>query len=301
MIEYWMTAIAFGMIFASLAMSYNLSAGSVGMLSMVHGALFGLGAYTYALLGVKIGSGASFLPLLVLAFVIAAAVGILISIVMMWLPSEFVLLVTFSIALIFTAVLYTATPLTNGAAGIPGIPIPAVFGIEIFDEASVLIMCTALALFTLVACWIIGRYPLGMAARMVRDDPMAAEGLGISYRAVSAFHFSVAGGLAAMAGAVFAGTVLYVDPHAFTIHEAILIMSMLAIGGMGNVYGAFFGGLLISLLPEFIGLLNFSSDMSAGIERLIYGVLLIAIMLVRPEGAFPERRVVIAQHHGGTK
>src|SRR5690606_21775534 len=80
-IDYWLTTLALGLVFASLAMSYTLAAGSIGMLSMLHAAFFGIGAYTYAIIGTEIGDGMFFLPAMLLAFVIAGAVGFILCLI----------------------------------------------------------------------------------------------------------------------------------------------------------------------------------------------------------------------------
>lgn len=292
MIEYWMTVVSIGLIFSSLAMSYNIAVGFAGMMSLAHASFFGVGAYTYALIGTSTGNGALFLPSLLVGFVLAALAGVLLSAVLTWLPKEYIVLVTFSIALIVTAIMFTAVNVTKGAGGIPGIPFPEVFGYVIFDGVAVLIMTATLAAVTLAISLLMARYPLGLGARMMRDDAVAAEGLGVSEKAVSTIYFSVSAGLAGVAGVVFAGAVLYVDPVSFSLHESILILSMVAIGGLGNPWGALFGGLFISMLPQLVQLLQLSGDAAAGIHHMTYGLLLILIMILRPVGLIPEGPIV---------
>jgi branched-chain amino acid transport system permease protein len=127
---------------------------------------------------------------------------------------------------------------------------------------------------------------------MVRDDPVAAEGLGVSTKKVSILFFSLSAGLAGIAGGVFAGIVLYVDPTSFTLETSILVLSMIAIGGLGNPYGVLLGGLVISFLPQLLRQLDLASGSAASLQQIIYGLALIVIMIVRPVGLLREQPVV---------
>lgn len=289
---YWITVATLALVYGSLALSYNMAVGYVGMLSMTHAAFFGIGAYSYALLGTSAATGAVFLPALMVGFGLAAGGGLLLGTLIMWLPREYVVLVTFSVQLIMTALMVTMTGLTGGPVGVPAVPFPEIGGWVVDNVEEGLVLATALVLLTLVVSVVAARYPLGLSARMVRDDPVAAEGLGVSTKKVSILFFSLSAGLAGVAGGVFAGIVLYVDPTSFTLETSILVLSMIAIGGLGNPYGVLLGGVVISFLPQLLRQLDLASGSAASLQQIIYGLALIVIMIVRPVGLLREQPVV---------
>ena len=292
MSSYWLTVSMIAMIYAALALAYNIAVGYVGMLAMSHAASFGVGAYVYALWGVSDGSGAVFLPSLLVGFAAAAALGVLLGTLLTWLPREYVVMVTFSVQLIFTAVMMTATDWTRGPAGVAGIPIPEMFGIRFQGVESSLILTSGLLLITLAVSVLVLRFPLGMRARMTRDDPVAAEGMGVATKRISVMFFALSAGLAGMAGVVFAGAIGYVDPTSFTVDASILVLSMVAIGGLGNPWGVLVGGLSISFLPQLLLQLNLSGQSAAAMQQIFYGLILIGIMVMRPVGLIQENSLV---------
>lgn len=289
---YWLTVLAFAGVYASLAISYNMVAGYVGMLSMAHAVFFGIGAYTYAIIGTKIStSGESFLPAVLVGMVLAVVVACLLGALFLWLPPEYVIVVTLSVQVALTSVLLALGDLTGGAYGIPGIPMPTVAGFVFGDAYTNLLLVGILVAVTLAVAVFVRRPPLGLAARASRDDPVAAAACGIRPRAVLLYYFALAGALAAAAGAVFAGISVYVDPHSFTIDVSILVLSMVAIGGLGNPYGALIGGFAIALLPQLLDQMHLSSGVAAPLQQILYGLALVLVVIVRPAGLFPERQV----------
>lgn len=293
--DYWMTVLTFAAIYAGLALACNIAVGYVGMLSIAFAALFGVGAYTYALVSTKLWTdGNLFLLAVVGAFAVTALVGVFLCIFMLWLPVEYVVLITFAVQLIATQLLFVASGITNGALGIAGIPIPKILGWEVDTVSDQFVLAVAMLAIVLAVSSFALRPSLGLRARAVRDDPVAAEGLGISVKLTSAVFFALSAGLAGVAGAVYAAVTMYVDPVSFTIHVSVLVLSMVVLGGLGNPYGAVLGALVISLLPQLLRQLSLDSGSAAVLQQIIYGFALIIIMIVRPVGLMPERTVLSA-------
>ncbi|MEO8557761.1 MAG: branched-chain amino acid ABC transporter permease [Rhodospirillales bacterium] len=288
---YWITVITFALIFGSLAVSYNISVGYVGMLSIAHAAFFSVGAYVYGYFGTVVGDGNWFIVAVLLAMAIAAAISIVVGVVITLLPEQFVIMGTFALQVIFTTLLINLTSITNGVQGIAGIPAPQI-GPLVFDtrEAS-LIMAAALAVFTLGLAWILLKSNIGLRSRAVRDDALAAQSMGISVRTVQVGFFAIGAMLAAIAGTIYAGVIGYIDPSTFTIETSVQLLSMVVIGGIGNPLGAMLGGIVISVLPPLLIEFNIGESSAAAIQQVLFGVAMIAVIMLRPRGLLPERLI----------
>jgi branched-chain amino acid transport system permease protein len=290
--SYLLTILMFAAIFATLSISFGMAAGQVGMLSISHAAFFGLGAYTYAIVGSRSGDGGTFLLAAGLGVLVAATFGILLGILVLALPHAYVVMVTFSVQIAFTGLCFILVGVTGGAQGIVGIPAPKIFGWEVISPSSAFALSLMLLVSTLLIVLAANRYPVALIARAVRENPVAAESLGIRPRPVSLAYFAVSAGLAGLAGSVYSGVSLFIDPTSFNVHVTILILAMAAVGGLKNPWGAMIGGATISLLPEALSNLPVDSTTIPTLEQFGYGLLLIVMMILRPDGLIGERRVI---------
>ena len=205
--EYLITVLTFALIFASLSMSYNISVGYVGMLSMAHAAFFSIGAYTYGYLGTKLGGGEFFLPAVGLAVLIALAISITIGAIITLLPENFVVMGTFALQVIFTTLLINTTAITNGVQGLAGIPAPIIGPFEFDSRTDSLIIAAILALASLLIALAILRSNVGLRARAVREEPAAALSLGVPVRLIQVSFFAVGASLAATSAGASAASI----------------------------------------------------------------------------------------------
>jgi branched-chain amino acid transport system permease protein len=130
--------------------------------------------------------------------------------------------------------------------------------------------------------------PLGMRARATREEPTAATAIGINVRRLQVSLFAIGAALASVAGSVYAGTIGFIDPTTFTLHSSILILSMVVVGGIGNPFGVFIGGVVIASLPAFVQEFDIGAVYAAALQQMLFGFIMVVMVIVRPSGLFPE-------------
>ncbi len=260
-------------IFVMLAAGLNIVVGYCGLLDLGYAAFFAVGAYTSGVLSTRFDLPlVATLPAVLVATVIA---GVVIGAPTLRLRSDYLAIVTLGFGEIIRI---TATNLdvTGGPSGIYGIPGLAGDRIS-FYYLTVLVVAVAV-----VGAARLGRSRLGRAWRFVREDEDAAEAMGVhTYKVKMAAYIAGAiwGGLA---GVLFAAHLSAIAPSSFTFLQSALVLMAVVLGGMGSIRGVVIGAVIISLLPELL------RDL-ADYRFVAFGVLLIIVMLVRPQGLWPAR------------
>ena len=265
------------MIFVILAASLNLITGTAGLLSLGHGAFFGVGAYAAALLSTKLGW--PFWLTLPAAGAIAALVGAVVAVPTMRLTSIYFAVATLGIGEMIYVTLLNWVGVTRGPMGIRSIP-----GMEIFGLQGMVFDMTVTATVMLVALWLVHRLThsyYGNSLRALREDDACADAMGIDVGRLKLQSFGMACCLAGVAGGLFAHTTGYISPESFRFGESILILSMIVVGGLGSIYGSIIGAVLLSVLPELLR--------DLGSYRMIaVGVVLFLSILFLPRGLVGE-------------
>jgi len=275
-------------IYSILALSLNLLVGYTGLLSLSHAAFYGIGAYVSTLLMMKVGL--PFLPSLFLAIASASLLSFTISLPSLRLKGDYFVLASLGFQIIVFSILYNWVDLTGGPYGLPGIPLPSLFGIEVASSASYFVFSGLIAVICCGLLHLIGNSPFGRALRAIREDEMAASVLGKNILGFKVRAFVISAGFAAVAGALFAGYLRYIDPTSFTIMESIFILSIIIIGGTGNISGPITGTVLMVVLPEALRFLGLPDRIAPNMRQIIYGMLIILIMRYRPQGISGEYR-----------
>lgn len=279
-------------IYLIVALSLNLLVGYLGLLSLAHAVFYGIGAYGYALLSIRLGLG--FGLALLGAMALAALASLTISLCALRLKGDFFVLGSLAVQVIFfsivqnwydgTSAVGTWTNLTNGPFGVAGVPKPEVFSVPFVDPLAFLGLSTAVCGLAMLAVW---RFTSGDWGRMlvaIRDDDLAARGLGKNVRLARVQVIAIAAALAAVAGSIYAAQVGFVDPSSASIDESILMLSMVLLGGSGNFRGPVVGAITLMALPEILRFLAFPDAQAANIRLAIYGFALILIVHFRPQG-----------------
>ena len=269
-------------IYSVLTLSLNLLCGYTGMLSLAHASFFAVGAYGVALLSLKLGL--PFLAAIPLVMIMAALLGTVVGAPSLRLRGDYFAIATFGLQIIAFNVLNNWVSLTNGPMGLSRIPGPFFVTPGLAGDATFLGLALALTIMALVAALALVRSPFGRVLMVVREDELLARSLGkpVGRHKIRVFMFAAA--LAAVAGALYAGYIGYVDPKGFTINESILLLTMVVIGGAGSLWGSLTGAALFVLLPELIRSFGLPGAYAANVRQIIYGLLLIAIVTIRPQG-----------------
>ena len=260
---------------AMLAISLTLVAGTLGQVSLGHAALLLIGAYASALLALD--GGWPVWTSIPAAGVLTALIGTALVAPAFRLRSHYVSIATLGIGEIVGLVILNWESLTRGPMGITNIPELAVGSVELDSPQASYWCCLAvLVLLALMQSRVL-RSHLGRTFRAIRDDDVAARAYGVNLDRYKGIAFAVGGFSAGIAGGISAHLYSYINNETFTSTVSISALTMVILGGMGNLLGAVLGAVALTALPElFRG--------TAEYRMLIYGVVLLLLIRFRPQG-----------------
>jgi len=273
-------------IYVILSVSLNLIAGYAGLLSIAHAAFYGVGAYVAALMALNLHS--TFLVNIICAVIVSGLLGALVGIPSLRIRDDYFVIATFAFQVITFSILNNWVSFTGGPMGLPGIPQPTIFGLQVSSHLGFLIF---IALFCALTLWVtrrIVRSPFGRVLKAIREDEVFAQTAGKNVAAYKIIVFVVGAGMAAVAGVMYAYYISFIDPTSFTVMESIFIISIVIIGGTGSLWGPVAGAVVLVLLPELLRFLGLPSSVAANLRQIIYGGLLVAFMMWRPRGFLGE-------------
>lgn len=289
-------------IYAILAYSMNLVTGFGGLITFCHAAFYGMGAYAYTLL--RIGQAGnplanevlfsqawSFFPALAGAALAGAALGLIVGWFSLRFRGDYFVFATIGFQMIVFVIIYNWTGFGRGAFGIYGVPRPDILGYPIKALWQYALLVAFINAIVLPFLFMLYRSPFGLSLKGLREDERAAESLGVSSFRQQLSAIAVSGACAGIAGALFASYVTYIDPTSFSLRESIFLLTLLLLGGTGNILGPFLGVIVMLLLPEGLRFLGLPDAMAAHIREIIYGVILIVLMFARPQGLAGEHAV----------
>ena len=274
------------MIFVVLATSLNLVFGWTGLLAVTHAAFMGIGAYVTALLMIR--ARWDFVPALLAGALVAMILGWVVGRITLRLQEEYYVIASFGFQVIMYNVFNNLVGVTGGPMGLTGVPSPDLFGTKFGGQTGGLLIVLLLAAPVLWAIHRIGQSPYGRVLRAIREDEDLARSLGKDVARYKASVFAICAAFAALAGGLFATILRFVHPSSFNIHEAILILSMVIIGGSGNFWGGVLGAVLLTLLPEALSFFTALDDIAPQLRQITYSVLIILFLYLRPSGLIRE-------------
>jgi len=264
-------------IWAVLAVSFDVLLGYTGYLSLAHGALFGVGAYTGGLLTAR--AGWSFWLALPVCGLVAMAVGIVVALLAFRTKGLYFAVLTLGIGLIGFQMFFVAEDWTGGVVGFVGIPSPPPLPFMSLDAAgNNLVIALLLLWVTYLAAGVFVRSPMGAASLAIREDVVLAQALGIRISAARLTAFAFSAFFAGTAGMLFGAISNFVAPESFAVMTTGFQMVVLVVvGGMGTLWGPILGAILLTTLPETL-------RVASSYSLLAYGVLLLVFMLFAPKG-----------------
>ncbi len=269
-------------IYYMLGMSLNLLTGYSGFLSICHAALYGVGAYTAALMSLRVGS--PFLLNVVCAVVICGVLGALVGIPSLRIRDDYFVIATFAFQVIVFNILNNWVSLTGGPMGLPGIPQPVILGWQVDSYWEYLLLVMILAALILWTSHRIVHSPFGRVLTALREDETFALAAGNNVAAYKVLVFVVGAVMASVAGTIYASYISFIDPTSFTAMESIFIISIVIIGGAGNFWGPLVGAVVLVTLPEILRFVGLPNSVAANIRQVLYGGLLVVFMMLRPQG-----------------
>ena len=273
-------------IYSILSVSLNLIAGYTGILSIAHAAFYGIGAYVVALMALKLHTPA--LVNIICAIAACGLAGALVGIPSLRIRDDYFVIATFAFQVIAFSVMNNWVSFTGGPMGLPGIPQPVLFGVTISSSLGFLITTAVLSAIAFGITYRIVKSPFGRVLKAVREDEVFALSLGKNVAAFKVTVFVVGASMASLAGALYAYYISFIDPTSFTVMESIFIISVVIIGGAGSLWGPVVGAAVLVALPEALRFVGMPSSVAANVRQMLYGALLVAFMLWRPQGFIGE-------------
>ena len=275
-----------------LGVSYNLLIGYAGLFSIAHAAFFGVGAYVSMV--VVLSLGWPYLVGLVVAVLAAAAVSGLLAFPALRVSGDYLVIASLGFQVIIFNVFMNWESVTGGPAGVPGIPRPGVLGWTVESPLAYGLLSCVMAVAAYLFVRRIVSSPFGRVLRAIREDEVVTQALGKNVTGVKVVVFMVSGGVAATAGSLFAHYTTYINPYFFTLEESILILSVVIVGGAGNLTGSVVGAVVLTLLPQALRLVELPEALAANLRQIIYAALLAGFMFFRPQGILAERTLTLA-------
>ncbi|NYT36788.1 high-affinity branched-chain amino acid ABC transporter permease LivM [Allopusillimonas soli] len=291
------------LIYVMLGLGLNIVVGFAGLLDLGFVGFYAVGAYTYALLYHWAGWG--FWEALPLAGAMAALFGFVLGFPVLRLRGDYLAIVTLGFGEIIRLLLINLYSFTGGPDGISGIPKPSVFGFPMMRRAPegvttfhelvgwnysthdiivfLYLMVLCMALVTLFVSNRLVRMPIGRAWEALREDEIACRSLGLNPTRIKLSAFTMGAMFAGFGGAFFAARQGLVNPESFTFIESALILSIVVLGGMGSQVGVILAAIVLTVVPEI-------AREFAEYRMLIFGLVMVLMMMWRPQGLLPVKR-----------
>lgn len=260
-----------------LAVSLNLFMGFAGQISLGHAAFFGMGAYTSAILTTRYEVNAW--VAIVVALILVAVVANAISRPILKLKGHYLAMATLGFGIIINIIMVQEVQYTGGPDGMSGIPPLSLFGWVIDSDEKWYWVIAVVMLFCVLVSLNIIDSRAGRALKAVHGSEIAAQTMGVDTVRTKNQVFVLSALLACFAGSLFAHQQAFVSPVSFGFFSSIEMVTMVVLGGLGSTFGAVFGAIVLTLLPELLVVFE-------DFEVLIFGAILMSIMIFLPQGLF---------------
>jgi len=285
--EYYIGVLVFTALNCLACVGLSLLMGYAGQISLGHAAFIGIGAYTSGYLTVNAGLS----PWLAMAagIILVVFISLIVGLPALRLKGHYLAMATLGFASIIHIAEVAAIGITGGPAGMSGIPYLNLFGIELDADIRFFYFSWSMVVIGLFLALNLIHSRMGRGMRAIHGSEDAAKSLGVNTSFYKIQIFMLSAVYASVSGSLYAYYVNYIDPGPFGVMHSVLLVTMVAVGGMHNIWGALAGAVLLSLLPEFLSFLTeyfqfIGIEYNQDYNMIIYGGILLFIMLFLPEG-----------------
>ena len=269
--------------FALMALGLNIVVGKSGLLDLGYVAFFAIGAYTQAIMSTTLGWNTWEIMPFGIAFAMVS--GVMLGLPALRLRGDYLAIITLGFGEIVRLVALNIS-ITGGTEGIPGIPNPPAFLGFKFDLMHPQDFFWLVLVMILLVIWMIRRFTVrrpGRAWEAIRQDEDVAALMGVNTLVYKLWSFVIGAAVGGAAGVLYASKVMVISPDMFKFEVSILILACVVFGGIGNIWGVILGAAVLAYLPERI---RFISDA----RQLIFGLVLVIMMNIRPDGLLPRKK-----------
>ena len=284
--EYWLAQLSFVLIYSIVGLGLMLLAGFTGQVSIGHAAFMGVGAYAQAYLT---NHGIPFFVALAMGMTLSAVVGVIVGAPALRVKGIYLGIATLAFGFIVEEVFARWEDVTGGNAGLNVKP-PEIFGFKLDTDLSFYYLCLGLCVIVTLGVLNLLRAPTGRAFVAIRDSEISAQSMGINLARYKGLAFAISAAVAGIAGALYAHKMRFITPDQFSLIQSIDLLLLVVVGGLGFVHGAFLGAIFLITLPQLIALgkdyLPDAIGGAAGLQAVIYGVVLVAFVLFEPLGLY---------------
>lgn len=300
----WVRILILSVVFAALASGMNLVVGFAGLLDLGYVAFYAIGAYFTALLSVRIGQeilgipsamlGWLFFADLLLAPAFAVGIALVVGYPTLRVRGDYLAIMTLGFGEIVRIAATNWSDMTNGVAGIVGVPPPSIDGVVFSSAKALFALGVMLAAAGVVIATRLSQSYVGRAWVAQRDDELAASVLGVNIERYRLLAYCTGAAYAAAVGVFFAHLQRFVNPQSFTLYDNVLVLAMIILGGIGTIWGPILGALLWNLLTGAALQLPVIQQ-HPELRLILLGGLILALIIYFPRGILGSRRTPLVR------
>jgi branched-chain amino acid transport system permease protein len=281
--SYYLNVLVFIGINTMLAIALNLLLGYAGQISLGHAAFFGLGAYISGILTTRF----SFDPWLamIISALMSGGLAFIIGFPILKLKGHYLAMATLGFGIIMFIIFNETVALTGGPSGLSGIPNIHINSLVFDNDLNNYYLIWVITLMVMLLSINLSQSRIGRALRAIHDSEVAARVMGVNARVLKVQIFAVSALISAVAGSLYAHTMTFISPASFGFNFSIELVTMVIIGGLGSIYGSFLGAAILTVLPEFLRVLQ-------DFDIVVYGLMLILMTMFMPGGLISGLRLI---------
>lgn len=273
--NYLLNVLVFVGINTMLAVALNLLLGYAGQISLGHAAFFGMGAYISGIITTRFSID-PFLIIILAAFC-AGALAFIIGFPILKLKGHYLAMATLGFGIIMYIIFNETVDFTGGPSGLPGIPNLHIGSLVFDNDWNNYYLVWVFTLGVMLLSINLFQSRIGRALRAIHDSEVAARVMGVNSRILKVQIFAVSAVISAIAGSLYAHIMTFIAPASFGFNFSVELLTMVVVGGLGNIYGSFLGAAILTMLPEFLRVFQ-------DFDIVIYGLMLILMTMFMPGG-----------------
>ena len=284
--DYYLAELGLLLVYAIAGVGLMVLTGYTGQVSFGHAGFLGIGAYTHSIL---MTHGVPFSVSIVLTIILAGLIGMALGRSASKMHGFYLAIATLAFGILIETVFGEWGSLTGGHSGL-AVPTLEILGVPLTEVWQQYYLDLVLALLVIWGASNLFRSPTGRSFVAVRDSELSARCLGVNVEWVKIQSFGVSAAITGLAGALLAHHLTYLVPEVFGVLESLKLMLMIVVGGLGSIIGAVLGAVFISLLPVALSFLKDvlppSIGQTAGLEPLLFGLLIVLVIVFEPLGLY---------------